>query len=78
MTDCLGFTSNMLSINQMKLDLPYEKVEGETQTTNGHDGSENDEEMERDEDDKADKIVKSKKKERKSGKSEFLITVSLT
>lgn len=72
MSDCLGLTSKMLSINQLKLDLPYKKVVEESIDTNGHVESGNEEEIDRTEDERRDQVFKSKKKAKKNSKSECL------
>ncbi|XP_063699171.1 U3 small nucleolar ribonucleoprotein protein MPP10 [Culicoides brevitarsis] len=70
LSNCLSLTSNLLSINQLKLDLPYEKVEEEEEPTNGHAESEN-EDFEQEE--VEEKVKKSKKKTKKAGKKKSSI-----
>lgn len=60
----------MLSVNQVKLDLPYEKVLDENEVGNGHEESENEEEMDVNLEEKAEKRLKKKKKAKIGGNSE--------
>lgn len=62
----------MLSINQVKLDLPYEKVLEENEVGNGHEESGNKEEMDVNLEGKAEKRLKKKKKAKIGGNSECL------